>query len=178
MDHKKRETANDACKTLEEALSHASTLEGNVATLQGELRRKKRKSTRKRAEITVQKRILRKRMRAVNDLDLDYELGVAEPNNDPAVALPELVRHVRSLNSVQGTQEHVCKMARLRATSLLNHLDLDRMFSVSTAETKAELAITQAAADSAKQDAEDAAALAFWEIRCNTCLKTVRLMNI
>ncbi|MCF8135483.1 MAG: hypothetical protein K9J32_08365 [Synechococcus lacustris] len=47
-------------------------------------------------------------------------------------------------------------MARLRATSLLNHLDLDRMFSVSTAETKAELAITQAAADSAKKDAEEA----------------------
>jgi len=156
MDHK-RETA-DACNTLEEALRHASTLEGKVATLQGELRRKERKSTRKRAQITVQKRVLRNKMRRVNDLDLDYELGFAETRSseNPAVAIPELVRHVRSLNSVQETQAHVCQMARLRATAFLTHLDLGCMYSMNTEETKAELAITQAAADSAKKDAEEA----------------------
>jgi hypothetical protein len=141
-----------------EPLSHASTLSLNVATLQGELRQKERKSTRERAGLTVRKRVLRQRMRTVNELDLDYELGFAEtPSNNPAVAIPELVRHVNSLKSVQRTHARVFSMARLRASSLLSHINVCCNYSLATAVTKEELCITQAAADSAKKDAEEGA---------------------
>jgi hypothetical protein len=142
-------------ETLQE-LSHASTLEGKVATLKCELRLKERKAAQHKADLTLGKRFLRSAMREVNELDPDFELGVAEPNNDPAVAIPELVRHVRSLNSVQNSCANVCDVARHRASALACHIRLDGVFSLDTAETKAALGITQAAADSAKQDAEEA----------------------
>jgi hypothetical protein len=126
--------------------------------LKCELRLKERKAAQHKADLTLGKRFLRSAMREVNELDLDFELGVAEPNNDPAVAIPELVRHVRSLNSVQNSCANVCDVARHRASALACHIRLDGVFSLDTAETKAALGITQAAADSAKQDAEDAAA--------------------
>ena len=140
-----------------EPLSHASTLEEKVATLQGELRQKERLSTRERADITVRKRVFRQRMRTVNELDLDYKLGFAEtPSDNPAEAIPELVRHVNSLKNVQRTHADVFAMAGLRARSLSIHMELCGIRSLSAAITKEELYITQAAADSAKKDAEEA----------------------